>query len=132
MRAMLVRASRSAAIRTRLDEDTVRDRLAALAARPAPEGIRELVAAGGFEGWSVGPREFRLDYRVNNPKNLQSYAVRGTMQDARDWRIVRLKLTAHDPWLGRPDAITNRIASLIASKVNGSVQQRSEWVVPEA
>ena len=172
---MFIRARRSAAIRTRLDEDTVRERLEALAARPAPEGIQGFLAGGRFENWNVGHREFRLDYHVNNPKNPQTYAVRGTMQDARDWRILRLKLSAHDPWMGPveafflvafiafhvyvgelpakgavvvlilvmgvfafanlllgPDLITNRIASLIASEVNGSVQQRSGWVVPDS
>ena len=97
---MFVRACRSATIRTRLDVDSVRERLAALAAQPAPEGMRGFFANGVFEGWEVDAREFRLDYRMPNPKNPQTYAVRGTVQDMRDWRIVRLKLTAHDPWLG--------------------------------
>lgn len=97
---MFVRACRSATIRTRLDVDTVRERLAALAAEPPPEGMKGFFAGGRYEGWDVDGQEFRLDYRVNNPKNPQSYAVRGTVQDMRDWRILRLKLTAHDPWLG--------------------------------
>jgi hypothetical protein len=101
--------------------------------------------------------------------------VRGAIQDERDWRIIRLKLTAHDPWLGRvetlflaaftayhvylgevppkgavgvlvfvmavyavanllyiPDVVTNRVSALIASEVNGSVQQSRGWVVPSS
>jgi hypothetical protein len=171
---VFVRACRSATIRTRLDVETVRERLTALAERPEPSGFRRLLANAHFDGWSVGLREFHLDYRVNNVKNPQAYSVHGTIQDERDWRIIRLKLTAHDPWLGPvealflaafaafhvytgevpakggvvvlvfvmavyavanllyiPDVVTNRLSSLIASEVSGSVRQaRGGWLVP--
>lgn len=98
---MFVRARRSATIRTRLDPDTVRERLAALAAAGGPEGFDRLMASGFFlDGGSVGRRDFHLDYRFNSAKNPQTYAVHGRLVDTPDWRIVRLKLTAHDPWLG--------------------------------
>lgn len=170
---VFVRARRSATIRTRLDVETVHERIAALAAEPAAGGMKAFLAHGHFAGWTVEPQDFRFDYTVNNPKNRQSYAVHGTVRDARDWRILRLKLTAHDPWLGRielgflaaftafyaysgelppgfavfsllfvmavyafanlmyiPDAVTARMAGLIASEVNGSVQSGNDWVVP--
>ena len=170
---IFVRPCRSATIRTRLDVDAVRERLTAVATAPAPEGLDALLAKGTFDAWTLGERDFRFDYTVNNPKNRQSYAVKGTIQDARDWRVLRLKLTAHDPWLGRielgflvafillyvalgemppggavmvllfvmavyafanlmyiPDVVTGRIAGLLASEINGSVQRGGEWVVP--
>ena len=170
---MFVRACRSATIRTRLDGDAVRERLAALAGRPSPEGLQAFLAKGSFSNWTVGAHDFHLDYRVNNPKNPQEYAVQGKLQETPDWRIVRLKLTAHDPWLGPielgaavlflgfswfagdvppmgailiftfvmavyafanlfyiPDAVTTRLASLIASEIRGSVLIGGEWVVP--
>ena len=170
---IFVRARRSATVRTRLDVEAVHERIAALAAEPAAGGMKAFFADGHFAEWTVGRQDFRFDYTVNNPKNRQSYAVHGTVRDARDWRILRLKLTAHDPWLGRielgflvafvafhaftgevpaggavlillfvmavyafanlmyiPDAVTSRMAGLIASEVNGSVQRGNEWVVP--
>ena len=93
---MFVRACRSATIRTRLDVEGVRERLAALAAHPTPDGV---FARGESRGWILDPHEFRFDYEVTEPKKGNSYAVRGTVQDMRDWRIIRLKLTAHAPWM---------------------------------
>ena len=171
---VFVRASRSATIRTRLDLDTVRERLSGVAVRGAPGGAEEFFAHGFFlDGGSVDAHEFRLDYRFNSTKNRQTYAVHGRLQDVKDWRMLRLKLTAHDPWLGRielaalaaftafyvangelppggaigillfvmaiyaianllyiPDVVTTRVAALLATEVNGSVQRGGDWVVP--
>lgn len=106
MAAMFVRPCRSATIRTRLDVDAVRSYLSVLAEEGSPEGVDRLLAHGFFlAGAAVGERDFHFDYRFNSSKNPQTYAVRGTIRDERDWRILRLKLTAHDPWLGPLEAI---------------------------
>ena len=96
---VFVRPCRSATIRTRLDAETIRERMSALASEPEPEGFDRMMANGYFLGGFVGAREFDIDYRFNSRRNPQTYAVHGKVQDARDWRIVRLKLTAHTAWL---------------------------------
>jgi hypothetical protein len=97
MAAMFVRPCRSAAIRTRLDLETVRERLARIARGMASPDTP--VARGHVLGGTVGPDGFHLDFRFQGD-NPQNYSVHGRIQDAKDWRILRLKLTARDPWLG--------------------------------
>jgi hypothetical protein len=94
-----VRPCRSATIRTRLDAEAIRERMSALASEPEPEGFDRMMAHGYFLGGSVGAKDFDIDYRFNSRKNPQTYAVHGKVQETKDWRIVRLKLTAHAPWL---------------------------------
>ena len=96
---MFVRPCRSATIRTRLDEEAIREQLCAFVDQGSPDGMTRFMAHGYFLGGSVGPREFHLDYKFNSVKNPQKYAVRGRIQDTKDWRVLRLKLTAHAPWL---------------------------------
>ena len=98
---MFVRPSRSATIRTRLDREEIHDRLAALAAHPPPDGTSALFAHGYILGGSVSPRDFHLDYKFNSAKNPQTYSVHGTLEETPDWRILRLKLTAHAPWVSK-------------------------------
>lgn len=94
-----MRASRSATIRTRLDRETIRERLSTLAAgSPPSEGPLE---KGHFLGGAVGTEEFHFEFRFASQKNTQNYSVHGRVGDHQDWRVLRLKLTAHDPWLGR-------------------------------
>jgi hypothetical protein len=96
-----VRPRRRVTIRTRLDLATMRERLAALAAAGEPEGWERFNAHGYFlDGGLVGPSDFILDYRFNNPKNAQVYAVRGVFEETDDWRYVHLDFEAHEPWMG--------------------------------
>ena len=98
---MFARACRSATVRTRLDLDAVRSYLSVLAEEGASEGLGRILANGYFLGGaSVGARDLNLDYRFNSARNPQTYAVHGRIQDTPDWRILRLRLTAHHPWLG--------------------------------
>ena len=96
---MFVRPCRSAAVRTRLDLATVRERMARIAVGNETPG--SLVAQGHFLGGTVGADDFHLEFRFAGGKNPANYSVHGRIQDAKDWRVLRLKLTAHDPWLGR-------------------------------
>ena len=97
---VLVRPRRTVTIRTRLDLETVRERLSALAAEGEPAGWARFNAHGYFlDGGTVGADGFRLDYRFNNHKHPQVYAVHGTFQETEDWRLVRLELVAQSPWL---------------------------------
>jgi hypothetical protein len=96
-----VRPRRQVTIRTRLDLETMRERLAALAAAGAPDGRERFTARGYFlDGGTVGPSDFALDYRFNNPKNAQVYAVWGRFEETEDWRYVHLDFEAHEPWMG--------------------------------
>ena len=96
---MFVRPCRSAAVRTRLDRETVRERLERIAGgTESPGGF---AADGHFLSGAVGADEFHLEFRFASGKNAANYSVHGRIQDAKDWRILRLKLTAHDPWLSR-------------------------------
>ena len=168
---VFVRPCRSATIRTRLDPETIRARLAGLADGTEDSGV--IVARGHFLGGGrVDAREFHFDFRLNSAKNAQNYAVHGRVQDTRDWRVLRLKLTAHDRWLAPielaflagfialhvvfdampaggavaflaalmamyafinllwiPDKVTSRVADIVASTVNGSVQVKGGWEV---
>lgn len=101
-RAMFfVRPRRQVTIRTRLDLETMRERLGALAAAGAPEGWERFTSHGYFlDGGTIGPSDFLLDYRFNNPKNAQVYAVRGVFEETDDWRFVHLDFEAHEPWMG--------------------------------
>jgi hypothetical protein len=96
---VFVRATRSATIRTRMDAGEVRVKVEEVAARERPTGSEALFAHGYFLGGGVEGDEIWLDYRFNSARNPQTYRVRGRIQDAKDWRILRLVLTAHDPWL---------------------------------
>jgi hypothetical protein len=170
---IFVRPCRSATIRTRLDAEAIRERLAFLASEAAPEGFDRLMANGYFLGGYVGPKEFKVDYKFNSSKNPQTYAVHGRVQETKDWRILRLKLTAHSPWLSGiemvflaafvafyvftgemppgpavavfvvvtaiyafanlmfiPDTVKQRVSSIVAAQVSGSVQIGDQWVVP--
>jgi len=97
-----VRPRRQATIRTRLDLETMRERLAELAEAGAPDGWKERFTAHGYflDGGTVGPSDFTLDYRFNNPKNAQVYAVWGRFEETEDWRYVHLDFEAHEPWMG--------------------------------
>ena len=97
---MNVRPRRSAAIRTRLDVEHVRQRVQVVGSEGEPEGSEWLVSHSYFIGGSVGDREFHLDYKFNSAKNPQTYSVVGTIQDTHDWRVIRLKIKAHSPWMG--------------------------------
>jgi hypothetical protein len=170
---MFIRPCRSATIRTRLDAAEIRERLSSLAAEPPPEGGSAFFAHGYVLGGSVGARDFHLDYKFNSAKNPQTYSVHGAVEETRDWRILRLKLTAHAPWFSKwelgglvlflafslytreippagaaslalfvmalyaganlfyiPDVVTNRVSSLVAAQVRGSVRQGRQWIVP--
>lgn len=105
MAGVFVRPCRSATIRTRLDAESVQARLSVLVNDGAPEGATRFFANGFFLGGSVGPRDFHLDYRFNSAKNPQTYAIHGRVQETPDWRILRLKLTAHAPWVSRWEAL---------------------------
>jgi len=95
---MFVRPCRSAAIRTRLDLETVRERLARIAQGTASPDTP--ITRGHVLSGTVGPDDFHLAFRFQSAKNPAKYSVRGRIQDETDWRIVRLKLTARDPGLG--------------------------------
>lgn len=97
---MFAYATRSATIRTRVDPEEIRERMAAIAAEPAPEGYDRAMADGYFSGVSVDARSFAFDYTFNSHTNRQVYAVRGRVTATRDWRIVRLQLTARRPFAG--------------------------------
>jgi len=77
--------------------ESVRERIAGIARGTESPG--SFVAQGHFLGGTVGADDFHLDFRFGG-KNPAQYSVRGRIQDAKDWRILRLKLTARDPWLG--------------------------------
>ena len=95
---MFVHASRSVTIRTRLDRETIRERLSAIAAAgtPPPGGFIE---KGHFLGGSVGAEEFDLDFRFASAKNAQTLRVRGRVQVYPDWRVLRIRITSRDPWM---------------------------------
>jgi hypothetical protein len=121
----------------------------------------------------VDDRELHVDYKFNSRKNPQVYAVHGKVRDAKDWRVLRLKMTAHSPWLSGielvfmagllgfwvvtgekppsaaiatflivtgiyalanliliPAQVKERVASMMATQVSGSVQAGDRWVVP--
>ena len=94
---MFVRARRSAAVRTRLDPETVRERLRGIAGGTPPPG--GLVEKGHFLGGTVVADEFHFDFRFASAKDPQTYTVHGRVQDHRDWRILRLKVVSKDPWM---------------------------------
>jgi hypothetical protein len=98
---MFVRPSRSATVRTRLGREEIHERLAALVAHPPPDGTSAFFAHGYILGGSVSPRDFHLDYQFNSARNPQTYSVQGTVEDTPEWRILRLKLTAQDPWVSK-------------------------------
>ena len=110
---MLVRPCRSAAIRTRLDLEAVRERLARVAR--GTESPDTPVVRGHVLSGTVGPDDFHLDFRFQSDRNPQKYSVHGRIQDAQDWRILRLRLTARDPWLGPVELIV--LAGFIALNV---------------
>ena len=94
---MFVRARRSATIRTRLDVETIRERLSAIArGTPHPGG---LVEKGRFLGGTVGADDFHLDFDFASQKDPQQYTVHGRIQDHKEWRILRLKVASKDPWM---------------------------------
>lgn len=169
---MFVRSRRSAAVRTRLDLETVRERLRRIAGGTPPPG--GFVEKGHFLGGTVGADDFHFDFRFASAKDPQTYTVHGRVQDHRDWRILRLKVVSKDPWMHPlvfvfpagflglhlaygvwpeegplvafgavmavyalknlfivPDFVAGRVAGEIAARVNGSVQQGGDWVVPE-
>ena len=171
---IFVRPCRSATIRTRLDAETVRDRLEALAGGGSPEGWDRFMSHGYFLNGRVDAKELHIDYHYNAHRNPQTYAVHGRVQDTRDWRVLRLKMTAHKPWLNLletaillgvavfymatgefppgpalgmvaivtaiyafanlmfiPNQVQLRVASMLATQVNGSVQVGDQWVVPQ-
>ena len=169
---MFVRPCRSATIRTRLDAEAIRERMTFLVEEPRPEGFDRLMSGGYWlNGW-VGPKAFDIDYLYNS-KHKPRYAVHGRVQETRDWRILRLKITAHAPWLSAlelvlmvgllafmvatgelpprgalivfavltvvyafanllfiPSVVRQRVSSMVATQVDGSVQTDGGWVVP--
>ena len=169
---MFVRPCRSATIRTRLDAEAIRERMAILAGEPTPEGFDRFMSHGYWlNGW-VGPNTFDIDYLYNS-KHQPRFAVHGRVQETKDWRILRLKITAHAPWLSKlelamlvgfavfivmsgelpprgavaflaivtgiyafanllfiPSVVRQRVSSMVAAQVDGSVQDGGDWVVP--
>ena len=94
---MFVRARRSATVRTRLDVETIRERLGRLARGTPPPG--GLVEKGHFLGGTLGTDDFHLDFRFASAKDPQAYTVHGRIQDHQEWRILRLKVASKDPWM---------------------------------
>jgi hypothetical protein len=94
---VFVRARRSATIRTRLDVETIRERLSALARGTTPPG--GLVEKGHFLGGTVGADDFHFDFHFASQKDPQTYTVHGRIQDHLEWRILRLKVVAKGPWM---------------------------------
>jgi hypothetical protein len=169
---MFVRPCRSATIRTRLDAKAIRERISFLAGEPPPEGVDRFLSHGYWlNGW-VGPTTFDIDYLYNS-KHKPRFAVHGRVQETKDWRILRLKITARAPWLSAlelvllvgftafmvatgelpprgavaslalvtgiyafanllfiPNAVRERVSSMLATQVDGSVRVDGEWVVP--
>ena len=95
---MLVRARRSAVVRTRLHGEAVLERVSRLAREGAHDGPTRGRAHGFFEGGRVGDDTFDVDYRFNNRKNPQVYAIHGRVEDTNEWRIVHLEMTAQTRW----------------------------------
>jgi len=169
---MFVRPCRSATIRTRLDAEAIRERMTFLAGEPAPEGFDRFMSHGYWlNGW-VGANAFDIDYLYNS-KHKPRFAVHGRVQETKDWRILRLKITAHAPWLSAlelvfmvgftaflvatgempprgalivfavvtgvyafanllivPSIVRQRVSSMVATQVDGSVNVDGQWVVP--
>lgn len=96
---MFLRARRQVQIRTRLDTEAVLVRLREMVESPAPEGSDRFFAHGYLVGGAVGKDEFLFDYHFNSHRNPQTYEVRGMVDDASDWRVLRIDLKAHDPWM---------------------------------
>jgi hypothetical protein len=94
------RPHREAAIRTRGSVDEVLDCLRRVVAGPSPSAWQQFLAKGYFSNGTLGDREFRVDYRFNNFRNPQTYAVHGTIEDSPQWRLLRLRIKARTPWLG--------------------------------
>jgi hypothetical protein len=97
---MTHRARRRAQLRTRLDTAAVMAGVREIVETPAPEGMTGFFARGYVTGGSVGKDEFFFDYHFNSQRNPQTYEVRGKVDDVQDWRVVRIDVKAHDPWLG--------------------------------
>jgi hypothetical protein len=94
------RPRREAVIRTRGRVDDVIDSVRSIVEEPAPDGLKRMFSHGTItDGW-VGDRAFSLDYRFNSARNPQTYTVWGSIEDSTDWRVVRLKIKASQPWLG--------------------------------
>ena len=96
---IFVRPCRKATVRTRLGAGAIQERLSALVDDAGPQGFDRLRAHGFFVGGRVEAKEFTIDYKFNNFKNPQTYAVHGALEETAEWRILRLRLTAHSPWL---------------------------------
>ncbi len=90
---------RAATIRTRWNLEQIREQIGAIAQAERPEGMEAFLAHGYFMGGRVGTRDFHLDYHYKAHKNPQTYDVHGAIVETPDWRIVRLKLRAHSPWI---------------------------------
>ena len=97
---IFVRPCRSATVRTRLDAGGIQERLSVLV-NDRPQGLAWLRAHGTFVGGRVEAKEFTVDYKFNNFKNPQTYAIHGRLEETGEWRILRLRLTAHSPWMSR-------------------------------
>jgi hypothetical protein len=97
---VFVRARRSATIRTRLDRETIRERLSPFA-RGEDRAPGFWIEKGRFTGGTVEESAFQLDFLFDRSRNGQTYAVKGRVQDDLDWRVIRVKLTARDPWLSK-------------------------------
>lgn len=95
---MLVRARRSAVVRTKLDREAVLERVSRLAREGAHDGPTRGRAHGFFEGGRVADDTFDIAYRFNNRKNPQVYAIHGRVEDTDEWRIVHLEMTADTAW----------------------------------
>ncbi|HEY2941873.1 MAG TPA: hypothetical protein VGN09_05525 [Vicinamibacteria bacterium] len=95
---MPARATRTRTIRTRLEGEALRQRLAALAEEQEPEGARRLLADGFFLAGHVDGQAFDLAYRHNNPRNAQTFDVHGVIDATPDWQILHLRMTAQQPW----------------------------------
>jgi hypothetical protein len=91
---MFSRARRSATLRTRLPVTRVLEALRPLAEGGDPDEGRSQ-AQGWFLGGTLGESSFQLQYRNDG----QNYVVTGIVVDEADWRMVRLRLVAREPWM---------------------------------
>ena len=95
----MMKVHRAVTIRTRLDADEVRSRLRALAGEAEPQGWQRFTAPGFLTAGGVGERDFLFAYYFNSSKNAQTYSVHGLIDDAVEWRVLRLDVRSDEPWL---------------------------------
>jgi hypothetical protein len=75
--------------------DEVESRIAVLLDDPG-----EPTDKGGYRAGSIEGREFAFGFDHGSGKSHQYFHVTGRIQDDREFRVVRLRLRARDPWIG--------------------------------